>query len=84
MLIQRSENILRKLPILFVYVKEVTRLGDNATLVLSDGNESIKGTLASDIYKQNRAFFNPGTVLLLKDVIFLIEYFYRLNSMDNP
>ena len=41
LLMQRSDNVVRKLPLLFVYVKEVTRLGDNATLVVSDGNEKV-------------------------------------------
>ena len=74
------ENIFRKLPILCVWVKEATRdrNGNNATLLLTDGNQQIKGTLSSDITKDYWQCFVTGTVLLLQDVIYLMNLFKTL------
>ena len=72
MLVKGSDNVCRKLPILCVWVKEAIRErnANNATLLLTDGNQQIKGTLSSDINKEYWKCFVAGTVLLLQEVIY--------------
>ncbi len=65
--------MLRKLPVLFVYVKEIIHDGEKATLLLSDmqNTKSINGTIDYAFFKSNRPALIPGSVLLLQDVIYL-------------
>jgi hypothetical protein len=70
LLVQKGENVLRKLPVLLVYVKEVDHTDTSVTLFLSDVNNSknIKGTVDMELFKRFRHAFNPGTILFLQDV----------------
>jgi len=71
LLVKGPDKVCRKLPILCVWVKEAIRdrNENNATLLLTDGNQQIKATISSDITKDYWKCFVPGTVLLLQEVI---------------
>lgn len=68
----RSDDIgIRKLPMLCVWVKEITRKPTSATVALTDFTENIKGTIMNTFLKtkSNWDYLMVGSVLLIKDVI---------------
>ena len=72
MLIKRNDNVvLRKLPVILLYIKEVCHDEDKATLLLSDtqNTKSINGTINLTFFKAHRSSLIPGAVLLLQDVV---------------
>lgn len=64
-----SKNSIRKLPILCVCIKEISRKANNATVILNDGSkDEISGTLSNSIVVSNWDHFMIGSVLILQDV----------------
>ncbi len=70
---------IRKLPILCVWVKELTRKPTSATVVLTDFTENIKGTITNSFLKNksNWDYLMVGSVLLIKDVNSLFTIYFK-------
>ncbi len=67
-----QDNTVRKLPLLCVCIKEIARRPNNASVVLSDGIEKVKGTISNNVIKDYWHTLTMNAVLLLEDVISLI------------
>lgn len=84
-LLRMAETGLRKLPILLLWIKEINRndRNSNATVILTDGLEQIKGTISKQITMNNWDQLSIGSVLLLQNVCLLRVNFtkngYHLN-----
>ena len=74
LLMKSTEEGVRKLPILCVWIKEITRKATSATVLLTDFTSDIKGTIDSSFLKnkENFSYLMIGSVLFLKDVTFFI------------
>lgn len=72
LLMRTTDEGVRKLPMLCVWVKEITRKPTSATVLLTDFTSDIKGTIMSSFLKnkENFNYLMIGSVLFLKDVIF--------------
>ncbi|CAF0974471.1 unnamed protein product [Brachionus calyciflorus] len=79
-LLRITENSLRKLPFLCVWIKEISRndRNSNATVTLTDGVDSIKGTISKQITSNNWELLHIGCVLVLQNVCLL-----RVNYAKN-
>ncbi|RNA29281.1 hypothetical protein BpHYR1_051640 [Brachionus plicatilis] len=79
-LLRICESGLRKLPLLCLWIKEISRndRNSNATVTLTDGVESIKGTISKLIASNNWELLHIGSVLLLQNVCLL-----RVNYAKN-
>ena len=69
------ENTIRKLPILCAWIKEINRKSNNATVLLNDFSEDIKGTLSNSIIKDYWSSLMIGSVIFLQDVNKVFKFF---------
>ena len=65
-----TEAAVRKLPLVCVWIKEITRKASSATVLLTDFTSDIKGSIMSSFLKNkdNFRYLMIGSVMLLKDV----------------
>lgn len=72
-----SEKGLKKLPLLCVWIKEINRndRNSNATVLLTDGIDEIKGTISKQITSNNWDQLAIGSVLLLQNVSKYSSYY---------
>ncbi|ESP01002.1 hypothetical protein LOTGIDRAFT_238375 [Lottia gigantea] len=70
-----------KIPLLFVIVESLDLQGAGGSVVLKDKTGRIKGTLHRDVIKEYGADIQPGTTLVLRQVVKLAVYSLLLMIM---